>query len=94
MRRLRSKKEIEYARKLAEAIEARRTAERLEKELKAHFLEVLGDDPALLAGEYLISTEKRSLTTLDKQALHELLGDKLSDYEKTTEYSVLSVKSV
>ena len=77
---------------LLETIEKRKKLEKIEKELKEEFKNLLGSEVAINANGILISLDDRDRTSLDKKALSEVID--LKPFEKITSYKVMSVKKV
>lgn len=70
----------------------RRETEKIEKDLKTWVKELMGDDKAVLVGEFLITLRTQSRRDLDKDMLKLTLGD-LEPYEKETVYEVLNLET-
>ncbi len=85
---------IEMVTKLFEVIEARKVAEKLEKDLKTQIKAVMGEDAILNAGDFCVVIETRNRTDLDKTAIaHDMGTEFITKYSKRSEYEILSVKS-
>lgn len=88
-----SSKTIKLVDQLAELIETRKTAEKLEKELKAQIKAIMGDDATLEAGDWMVLIETRNRSDLDKASIaHDHGVEFVNKYSKRTEYEILSVK--
>lgn len=86
---------ISMVAQLFEIIENRKAAEKVEKELKEVLKGIMGEDATLEAGEFMVLLESRVRSDLDKKAILENEGpDFIAKYSKTTEYEILSVKSM
>ncbi len=70
----------------------RRETEKIEKDLKIWVKELMGDDKAVIVGEFLITLRTQSRKDLDRDALKLTLGD-LEPYEKETVYEVLNLET-
>jgi len=93
MKSLRNDKDVELALDLLQAIQMRKAAEKLEKELKTHFKGKIGDHTMLKVGNVVISLEDRSRSDIDKVLLEQDHGkDFIKKYSKTTIYKQMSVK--
>ncbi len=92
MKTIRAKSDIEKANELFELIEARKEIERKERELKDYF-KAMGE-AAIKANDILITLTEKERTNLDRKALQAFMGDKLVEFETTTEYVQVDVKRV
>jgi hypothetical protein len=88
-----SKGMIDAVNQLYQAIEQRKAAEKVEKELKGVIKEFMGKDTMLSAGGYIVIVEDRVRTDLDRKALTIELGTEfLEKFTKTSHYDIMSVK--
>lgn len=92
MKKTIKKQTVIDANELFNVIEQRKTLEKREKELKASFKELLGEETAIDANGILISVTSRERKSLDKKALSKVID--LSDFESIKEYQVMSVSKV
>lgn len=86
---------IDLVARLAEIIEARKHAEKLEKDLKKEVKEIMGKDLTLEAGEFCVILSLRTRKDLNKVALEHDHGHAfVTKYTTLSSYEVLEVKSV
>lgn len=72
----------------------RRETEKIEKELKDWLKELMGDDPKVRIGEYLVTKTSQTRRGFDTEALRTYLGDKAKDFETETVYEVLDLETL
>lgn len=95
VKRTKDAKKIALVQELGRVVAERQAAERREKELKELFRKHLGlRDAELHAGGLMLISKLQSRKYFDRDALKEQLGEDLSGYEKSTEYTELTVKTI
>lgn len=80
------------ARLLIAVISYRRATEKIEKDLKVWIKNLMGEDTAVIIGDFLVTKKTQSRKDLDRNALETAFGD-ISSYEKETIYEVLDLKT-
>lgn len=80
------------ARLLNAVIGYRRETEKIEKDLKVWIKNLMGDDKAVIIGDFLVTKKTQSRKDLDRTALETVFGD-ISLYEKETIYEVLDLQT-
>lgn len=85
-----NKESIKNATALLDIIEQRKELEKKEKELKDYF-KLLTPEGIIEAGKIVVMIKLKSRTGLDRSALVKELGDKIHDFEVTTEYKEVTV---
>jgi len=90
-----SKKKIDQAKALIRFIQARKEAEKVEKELKSYWKIELKTDGAINAGGILITVEDCTRSSIDTKTLAAEMGAEfVKKYTKITEFQKVSAKAV
>ena len=86
---------IDLAKRLFDAIQARKQAEKLEAALKSEIKLVMGDETTMVADGIEITREEASRSGIDGDLLTEKMGEAfVLGFIKTTTFEKLSVKKV
>lgn len=76
---------------LAALIEFRRAIDETEREIKAEVKKIMGTDKEVVFDDYIVSLKPVTRRDFDREHLEKYLGDKIKDFEKITEFEVMSV---
>lgn len=94
MKTTRSQKTIGAANELIEIREMLKEYKKREEKLRDFLMVALENEAAIKAGNVIIMTTTVERKSLDKIKLTEELGDRISEFEKITEYKKLEIKNV
>lgn len=70
----------------------RRETEKVEKDLKTWLKEFMGEEKAVIIGDFLVTRKVQTRRDLDRDQLTIVLGD-LERFEKETTYEVLNLET-